>query len=178
MPNAFAFGIFILKTNDMSFSEFITANKSKVLADAVELTKQNFIELYVDRGFDEFDVGRAWHDLRRTSQGQDMIATIYGQRSGYVANVAYEVPDSEFEKQVEYKEKIKKVKKEAKANPDNAKVIETIMAPKVGKIKKPSRLDQVRKLYESGITSPKQIAEELGTNTSYVHRLLTKVKNG
>lgn len=154
----------------MSFSEFVTSNKDKVLNDAVELTKQNFIDIYVDRGFDQSDVGRAWHDLRRTSQGQELIQKIYGQRSGYLAAVAYEMPDSEFEQMVEEKER-KKEEKKPKVKVDKQ------VKQKVVKNGE-SRLDQVRKLYEEGVTSPKQIAEKLGTNASYVHRLLAKVKNG
>lgn len=40
-----------------------------------------------------------------------------------------------------------------------------------------SRKDQVKELYLSGTTSPKAIAEAIGANPSYVHRLLKQVKD-
>lgn len=40
-----------------------------------------------------------------------------------------------------------------------------------------SRKDQVRWYLESGISSPKEIAEKLGTNPSYVQRLKKEIEN-
>ena len=54
-----------------------------------------------------------------------------------------------------------------------------VTAPK--EVAKPSaggsRKDQVKDLYLSGTTSPKAIAEAIGANPSYVHRLLKQVKD-
>jgi len=58
------------------------------------------------------------------------------------------------------------IKREAKVE---EKVAET---PKSG-----SRKDQVKDLYLNGTTSPKAIAEVIGANPSYVHRLLKQIKD-
>ena len=39
-----------------------------------------------------------------------------------------------------------------------------------------SRFDQVKSLYESGITSPSQIAKQIGSHTSYVSQILKKIR--
>ena len=68
------------------------------------------------------------------------------------------------------------------AKPDEKKVVtapKKVTAPK--EVAKPStggsRKDQVKDLYLSGTTSPKAIAEAIGANPSYVHRLLKQVKD-
>ena len=138
----------------------------EVLQRAVELGKSNFIEIYVEQGYDQYSVGQTWHQLRVSKKGRELWDKLTNKKGtkenpGHLSYTSYEVTEKEFEENKQVRlNPLLKVKKQSK--------------PK----KNVGRLDQVRELYNEGITSASEIAKQIGANPSYVHRLLKQIKDG
>lgn len=49
----------------------------KVIEDAVRLLKSNFIELYVEMGYDKIELGPAWHKIRTSTAGNELFCRLY-----------------------------------------------------------------------------------------------------
>ncbi len=46
----------------------------ELLIDAIKLLKSEFTELYVGLGYDRKEVGLAWHNLRVSPKGNEMLS--------------------------------------------------------------------------------------------------------
>lgn len=131
----------------------LVVTDKKIIQDAVELGKGNFIKLYSDQGHKEEYLQSVWHDLKMTSYAR----SISGR-----SNTRYEA--SEVEVKEAYKEAsidVKELTKEKEDPSDN---------PFKG-----DRREQVRQAFESGITSPAKIRDIIGGNSTYIGRLIKEL---
>lgn len=139
----------------------IDLSDKSIIKDAVELQQMNFIEVYEERGYGEVALVRAWFDLRRTEHGKELMDKYYKKKNLSISHTGepYKAMQS-----------------------TNADIIAIHGKSAIGKKKQTkrekqggSRLDQVRQLVESGMTSSTKIAKEIGANPSYVNRLIKQL---
>jgi hypothetical protein len=136
----------------------ISMTDQKLIRDAVELGKTNFIEYYSGKDNSEEELSRAWHNLKTTP----FARTISGK-----SNTRYEASEKELKV-------INKEIKEEYGEDHNWAKMEKEEKVKESKV---SRVDQIKALYEGGMTKAGDIAKEIGANPSYVSTLLRKMKN-
>ncbi len=49
----------------------------QVIEDAVRLLKSQFVDLYVEMGYNKEEVGSAWHKIRISKTGNDLLCNLY-----------------------------------------------------------------------------------------------------
>ena len=139
----------------------IDLSDRSIIKDAVEFQQMNFIEVYEERGYGEVALVRAWFDLRRTEYGKELMDKNYKKKNLAICHTG---------------EPYKAVQS------TNADIVAIHGKSAVGKKKQSkrekqggSRLDQVRRLVESGMISASAIAKKIGANPSYVNRLIKQL---
>ena len=79
----------------------IDRNDEQVMTDAVRLLKSDFVGLYQGLGFDKMDVSLAWHTIRTSSKGRELMDKLYQGRK-HVQALSY-IGDMQAE--IEYRKK-------------------------------------------------------------------------
>lgn len=82
-----------------------------LLTDAVRLSKSDFIALYVQLGYEREDVGPAWHNLRVSAKGHELIKKL---KPSYMPKDQPLTFISDVKEEVEERQKKKRGRKKAK----------------------------------------------------------------
>ena len=80
----------------------------QVIEDAVRLLKSQFIDLYVEMGYNREKVGSAWHKIRTSKSGHELLCELY-KKSKHVQALTF-ISDIKEEVSIR-KKKVKKNKK-------------------------------------------------------------------
>lgn len=135
---------------------------AQVIEDVARLSKSDFVDLYVEMGYDKIVVGPAWHSLRVTPKVQAIRAK-FGHigRSGQPLSF------------------ISDIKAEAKIRMGGQRKLKaefTVeeMAPKLSNNK-----ESIAKMLieESGVIKAKDLAEQGGFSIPYAYTMLKKYKS-
>lgn len=135
----------------------------QVLSDAVRLLKSDFVQLYVEMGYDKISASAAWHNLRTSPSGQKMREQIKSSSINQATSFI-----SDMKEEVKERLEIKKKKEPVIKNESNNNLNQTSMAKGVKKS------EQVKALFDQGITDVKEIVEKAGVNKLYAQNLLKK----
>ena len=82
----------------------------QVITDAVRLLKSDFVALYTEMGFDKNELGPAWHKIRTSGTGNELLCKLYKNAKHVQALTSI----SDFKDEADVRKKAAKKKKNKK----------------------------------------------------------------
>lgn len=154
----------------------LNAQDPVVLNDGVRLLKSDFMDLYVQLGYDRTHTSLVWHSIRVSSQGRDLRDKIYKgvqhlQAATFISDMNEEVKqrlkDKIVSNSVSDSQSQKVDENKASSSIDDEQKVSAIRGEKTVKAKK---------LIADGIVDAKVIAQQSGAAIAYVRTLLYNAK--
>ena len=148
----------------------INYKNKEMMVDAAQMLKSIFVGFYESQGYDEEELGKAWHEFRRMPECQKLV----GRVMRYQAPVEKDGHRPEDLDLNEKKEKVEElpdpfVDQDLEAKKASPQKTEAISSSN-------DKLVLVKELMEKGITKNKDIAQHLGISTTYAYKLIKQLK--
>lgn len=147
----------------------------QVMEDACRLLKSEFTKLYVKLGYDGSAVGLAWHSIRTSATGHDLMKKF--SKGLPPGNAASSFIDVDEEAKYRLSKENKSITKDLVDDEDpNVEGSKAFNNANLESLLDGNKEQRAKSLIESGLTKAKALSQQGGFSIPYAYNMLKKYK--